>query len=548
MIPNVFHFILYTRPVEGREVRPFSILHYASIRSCIETQNPDRVILWTNGGEPDGEWWPKIRDQVEVRELELVYEWRGLDFRRFGNLGHFCDVPRIQVVHEHGGVYADIDTLFVRDLAPLREVTTLFVQSEPSLSPEHDGPTRPMSSLIMAHAGDPTLRAVLELDPSDVRMPGVAREPRIIYCSYVFKHAHEVLGQPLRTEDVEALEVPVWASRDVLVRFFVEDVYRELEKGYVINVCESDSRAQFVRDLTLRHVWEHNTSFHRQLRQWLPHPDLPVTAIVPVMIDSQDRLENALTMIHHIHERLGVRQVVVAEGGRPMLFEHIRELPWVRYVLAYAPGLEFNKSKLVNMGLHLVDTPAVCVWDCDAVISALQVEAATDAILSGKYQVVAPLNRYLHVGRHVLQQVKAGRVDFGVVDRPEEILYTIDRVLSHGVCFFNTAALRHCRGYNELTWGWGCEDDEIIFRLTKLGLSYAKLTAPGLHIAHERTLSSTPSESYASNKAERDRVMNEPDESSLAAYFGVTKEIGDYSRQWRAKPAADSRSDPTSTG
>ncbi len=548
MIPNVFHFILYTQPVEGREVRPFSLLHYAAIRSCIETQRPDKVVLWTNGGQPDGEWWERVQDQVEVRERELVFEWKGLDFRKFGNLGHFCDIPRIQIVYEEGGVYADIDTIFVRDLASVRAQDTAFVQSEPSLSPDHDGPTRPMTSILMAHKGDRTLQAALDVEPQAISTPPARGEQRIVYCSYVFKHVHERLGLPLRTADLEALEVPVWASLDVLRRFFVEDAYQQVpDKGYLINVCESDSRRQFVQAASPEAVWEHWTSFHRLLRKYVPRPVHPVTAIMPVMIDSQDRLENALAVLQHMH-RTGVERAVVVERGRPVLWEQVRDLEWVDYVFVQADGLPFNKAKLVNTGLHWVRTPVVCVWDCDAVIRGVQVEHATRYITQGEAQAVAGMSRYLHVGRSVVEQVKAGRVDYGVADRPDEIIYEIDNILSHGVCFFDTAVLRHTRGYNELFWGWGCEDDEIVIRLVKLGHRFVKIAAPGLHLTHARTESCLPDhDHYDQNVAERDRALS-LDGASFAAYFGLAGgKPTEYSSRWTARPAEDSRSGPTST-
>ena len=114
-VPKVFHFVFGLRP----QTEPFHLMHYLCLASCIEVNRPDAVVFHCQN-EPWGEYWERIRPSLTMARLEpdafiASYRYRdpGMDRLRYA---HLADVARLQIIAEHGGIYADMDTLFVSPL------------------------------------------------------------------------------------------------------------------------------------------------------------------------------------------------------------------------------------------------------------------------------------------------------------------------------------------------------------------------------------------------------------------------------------------------
>jgi hypothetical protein len=70
--------------------------------------------------EPWGHWWEMIRPHLELKKIEpdkyiATYSYSDADLQKF-RYAHLADITRLQVLIEYGGVYADMDTLFVKPI------------------------------------------------------------------------------------------------------------------------------------------------------------------------------------------------------------------------------------------------------------------------------------------------------------------------------------------------------------------------------------------------------------------------------------------------
>lgn len=119
-VPNRFHFVFGLKP----QTEPFHLLFYLCLRSCIEVNRPERVIFHYHY-MPYGQWWDRIRPELELRRVEgesFVTGSARYDEHnegrviRFLNLtyAHQSDFLRLKILRDEGGIYADIDSLFVR--------------------------------------------------------------------------------------------------------------------------------------------------------------------------------------------------------------------------------------------------------------------------------------------------------------------------------------------------------------------------------------------------------------------------------------------------
>jgi hypothetical protein len=114
-IPNQFHFIFGLRP----QTEPFHLVHYLCLASCIAVNRPERIVFHYQH-EPWGPYWDRIRPALDLRSIvpndtisTFAYADRAIARYRYA---HLADIARLDVLMSSGGIYADIDTVFVAPL------------------------------------------------------------------------------------------------------------------------------------------------------------------------------------------------------------------------------------------------------------------------------------------------------------------------------------------------------------------------------------------------------------------------------------------------
>lgn len=115
MIPNVFHFVFGLR----EQTEPFHLMYYLCIKSCIEVNQPDAVHFHYHH-EPWGEWWERIKPEIKLRRIQpdtfvTAYAYQDTTINPY-RYAHLADFARLQILLEEGGIYADIDTLFLKPI------------------------------------------------------------------------------------------------------------------------------------------------------------------------------------------------------------------------------------------------------------------------------------------------------------------------------------------------------------------------------------------------------------------------------------------------
>jgi len=122
LVPRQFHFVFGLRP----QMTPFHLAHYLCLESCRQINQPADIVFHCHH-EPWGPWWDPIRPHLTIQRIEpeafvassrkYLEHAEGRFIRRVGlDYAHQSDFIRLKVLRERGGVYADIDTLFVRPL------------------------------------------------------------------------------------------------------------------------------------------------------------------------------------------------------------------------------------------------------------------------------------------------------------------------------------------------------------------------------------------------------------------------------------------------
>jgi Glycosyltransferase sugar-binding region containing DXD motif len=147
-VPNTFHFVFGLRP----QTEPMHIVHYLCLESCRRVYRPD-AIHFHYLHEPHGARWERIRPYLTLhrvtgeRRIADSPRYRDTEEGRFIHkaglsYAHESDFIRLEVLLKFGGIYADMDTLFVQPL-PQRLLQHDFVLGEEPPQRGGDGVLRP---------------------------------------------------------------------------------------------------------------------------------------------------------------------------------------------------------------------------------------------------------------------------------------------------------------------------------------------------------------------------------------------------------------------
>ncbi len=153
LIPNQYLFVFGLR----RQYRPFHIAHYLCIESCFQVNRPDRILFFYKH-EPWGPWWDLVKPRLtlvrvasDARSYGIRYGWRHRGCRRY-RYAHVADFVRLEKLLELGGIYTDIDTLFVHPPPPELRAMPFVLGRENDIVCQATGRTLPSlcNALIMS--------------------------------------------------------------------------------------------------------------------------------------------------------------------------------------------------------------------------------------------------------------------------------------------------------------------------------------------------------------------------------------------------------------
>ena len=134
MIPNKYHFVFGLK----KQTEEFHIMFYLSLKSCLDVMNPHSINFWYDN-EPYGKYWDKIKPYLNLKQIETPKEIYGKPIPHYAQA---ADIIRLQVLIEEGGIYADIDTMFIKPY-PKEGFHKQFIMG-------HEAPNQLCNALMMS--------------------------------------------------------------------------------------------------------------------------------------------------------------------------------------------------------------------------------------------------------------------------------------------------------------------------------------------------------------------------------------------------------------
>src|SRR5580658_5080856 len=142
MIPRVAHFVFGLTEQD----EPLHPVHFMAVESCRRILEPEAIYLHYKH-LPFGPYWDRLRPHLTLVEVDLVDEVLAADYSG-GHVpekyryAHHADFVRLDALIEHGGVYADMDTIFLRPFPDDLFDEPFVIGREPPVIHERTGERR----------------------------------------------------------------------------------------------------------------------------------------------------------------------------------------------------------------------------------------------------------------------------------------------------------------------------------------------------------------------------------------------------------------------
>ncbi len=216
------------------------------------------------------------------------------------------------------------------------------------------------------------------------------------------------------------------------------------------------------------------------------------TFLIPLRIDSINRLENTLVSIDYIQANFDTQVSVLEASGRNTGLLN-RLLPQeVNYVFVEDMDTIFHRTKYINQLVKSVDSEYIIVWDTDIIIPVDQLNKSVKLLKKREVDFVTPFKDKFLDTSEVLRDLYIQTRDLGILEMHQGKMKALYNPNPVGGAF-----LAHRQTYidagmeNERFYGWGREDGDRVNRWKILGHKHQHIEGALYHLTHERGVNST---------------------------------------------------------
>ena len=262
------------------------------------------------------------------------------------------------------------------------------------------------------------------------------------------------------------------------------------------------------------------------------------TFIIPIRIESPDRLRNVVTTTAFLMENFDTNIIIKEVDEEPVfqrdaipLLEEILDFNiWQNFNYIFEKSDEplFHRQRILNEMIIESDTHIVVNYDADAILPKESYELAYKGIMDGVYDVVYPYG-----SGNYQKQVKATdtTVSKFLETGDYEFLNAVSNIHTSDfgwVQFFKRSSYIQGGMENENFRAYAPEDKERYYRFNKLGYSVGRIENYVYHLEHARGDNSWFTNPHMeSNMAEWEKIRI-MDKGSLLKYYSEQEYLNKY--------------------
>ena len=225
------------------------------------------------------------------------------------------------------------------------------------------------------------------------------------------------------------------------------------------------------------------------------------TFIIPIRIESADRMRNIITVVSYLLENFDTKVIVKEVDTEPVFKNEV--LPQITefledsidnltYIFEHSDDSVFYRMKIINEMINVSSTEVVVNYDCDVLLKPETCVRAVNMIENG-YDIVYPYGfgdyqKQVFVNDDTVSDFLSSDSDFSILDAKSKIY---DAQYGH-VQFIKRISYIDAGMENENFRGSSPEDKERFFRFTTLGYRVNRIDNYIYHLEHSRGANSWP--------------------------------------------------------
>lgn len=266
------------------------------------------------------------------------------------------------------------------------------------------------------------------------------------------------------------------------------------------------------------------------------------TFIIPIRIESQDRLRNVLTVLYFLLNNFDTNIIVKEVDTKSVFSTDVLpllenadgiNLDKLTHIFEESDNSVFYRMHILNEMLSKAKTKVIINYDCDVLLPIESYVTAYSSILSGQCDVVYPYGQGVYQYQvdatdELVNKFIDSEFDFNtLVDNSNESTSDFGWVQ-----FFNRDVYIEGGMENENFKGSAPEDKERFFRFTTLGYNVGRIDSWLYHLEHSRGNNSWPT-SYTGNPHMQDNLklwerLQRMDKQQLLEYYGNQEYLKKY--------------------
>ena len=263
------------------------------------------------------------------------------------------------------------------------------------------------------------------------------------------------------------------------------------------------------------------------------------TFIIPIRIESSDRLRNVITttafLLEHFDTNIIIKEVdsesIFQKDALPILKDILDVDVNINHIFEQSNDSSFHRQKVLNEMIDKSSTKIVVNYDCDAILPLESYKIAYDLILKEECDVVYPYEQ----GMYQKQVLATDEIvstfletgDYSHLDNHSRS-YTSD---FGWVQFFNRQVYIEGGMENENFIAYAPEDKERFYRFTTLGYNVERIDNFVYHLEHSRGHNSWVNNPHMNNNNNIwDQIQN-MNKDQLKEYYSNQDYLQKYNGQ-----------------
>lgn len=220
-------------------------------------------------------------------------------------------------------------------------------------------------------------------------------------------------------------------------------------------------------------------------------PDLrDVSILIPLRLDSLDRLENIVYVVKYLIKYLDIN-IFILHADKIQRNYVSRLLPQeCNYIFVEDIDPIFHRTYYINRLYEMVESSILAIWDADVIVSPEQIEYSVNSIRRGTCEVSFPYDgTFLNVDPILKDCFSSVSFDISFLRRNEKkmnILY--DSIQNGGAFFISKESFSRSKFEDEAFYGWGPEDWNRIEKWKVLGYRIVRARGALYHLYHSRDI------------------------------------------------------------